>query len=57
MLDTVTRHAQAARDSTVLRDEWIRAAWQDGWSYRTIGQAAGLSHTAIKNIVEKGADN
>lgn len=45
--------ARKASKATEMRDYWIREARAEGSSLRAIGRATGLSHTAIKKIVEK----
>ncbi len=52
--DMVARYAAAAREATEARDEAIRQMIAEGASLRKVGDAAGLSHTAISKIVQKG---
>lgn len=35
------------------RDRLIREARKEGWSLRAIGEAAGLTHTAIAKILAR----
>lgn len=54
MLDHARDYANQARNATMLRDKWICRAHAEGSALRTIGEAVGLSHTAIAKIVERG---
>jgi hypothetical protein len=55
-LRAVARYAEQARQFTASRNGAIRIAHNEGATLRQIGEAAGLSHTAIGKIVrgEKG---
>jgi helix-turn-helix protein len=50
----VNRLSSRVRLATEERDQWIRKAHAAGESLRTIAEAAGLSHTAIANILRRG---
>lgn len=50
----VARWAKKAREATVQRDEAIRVMRAGGSSLRSIGEAAGLSHSAIVKILARG---
>lgn len=49
----LTAWAKKARYYTHLRDAAIHAMHAEGASLRQIGEAAGLSHTAIAKIVKR----
>lgn len=48
------RAGELVRTATSERDQLIRQALGEGGSLREIGEAVGLSHTAVKLIGEKG---
>lgn len=50
-LESVSRAALEVAVKTGERNEAIREARAEGHSLRTIAEAAGLSHTAVANIV------
>jgi lambda repressor-like predicted transcriptional regulator len=55
-LDTLLeRVARTAREATARRDNLIRDMRSEGCSLRQIGEAAGLSHTAVAKILAKPA--
>lgn len=45
--------ARKARDATDRRNDAIRRMHAEGASLRAIGEAAGLSHMAIKKILDR----
>lgn len=45
------RYKRAVGREREKRDELIRQAVAEGWSYRDIGKATGLAHTAVAYIV------
>lgn len=45
--------ARRAREAVARRDQLIRQAHAEGLPLRTIGDAAGLSHTAVAKIVAR----
>lgn len=45
--------ADKARKATEMRDYWIREARAEGATFRAIGEAVGLSHTAVAKIVNR----
>lgn len=47
------RLGQRAQAAIAARDDAIRAARAEGMTLREIGDAVGLSHTAIANIVNR----
>lgn len=47
----VASWARKAREATLRRDEAIHRMHAEGATLRAIGEAAGLSHTAIKKIL------
>jgi len=49
----VRRAAKAAREATARRNTAIVAMREAGASLRTIAEAAGLSHTAVANILSR----
>lgn len=49
----VANWAEKARAATRRRDEAIRQMRAGGASLRAIGEAAGLSHTAVANILNR----
>lgn len=49
----VREWADKARHATTRRDRWICALHDEGASYRDIGKAAGMSHTAIQRVVAR----
>lgn len=49
----VASWARRAREATTQRDDAIRRMHADGATLRAIGEAAGLSHTAIKKILTR----
>lgn len=51
--DVVRQHADSARNATAARDRAIVAMRAKGASQRAIAQAAGLSHTAIQQILKR----
>lgn len=52
---TIAREqARKARVATEQRDYWIREARAEGNSLRIIGEAVGLSHTAVAKILARG---
>ena len=56
--DMVRRLAEAGtqvRELTILRDDAIRDAHDDGLSLRAIAEAVGLSHMGVRRIVQQGA--
>lgn len=46
--------AGKVNEATGKRNEAIRDLRAEGWSYRAIAEVVGLSHTAVRNITEKG---
>lgn len=54
VLEQVRTLADAARIATEDRDTLIRMARGQGLSLRAIAEAAGLSHTAVAKIAERG---
>lgn len=48
--DGLKRAGRAVREWTAERDRRIRAAVDAGGSLREVGEAVGLSHTAVKFI-------
>lgn len=52
-LALVRKSAAKAREWVELRDQAIRAAVNDGATLRAVGDAAGLSHTAVAKIVRR----
>ncbi len=52
--EEVRMQAANARHYTECRDAAIRQMRTAGESLRAIGRAAGLSHTAIKKIIDRG---
>lgn len=46
-------HTDAARTSLAARDAAIVAMRAAGFSHRAIGEAAGLTHTAIQLILKR----
>lgn len=48
---TLRRVGGHARDAVAKRDDAIRSAVAAGASYREVGEAVGLSHTAVAFIV------
>lgn len=52
-LSSVASAAQKAREWTERRDRRIRSAVAAGSSLRTVGEAAGLSHTAVAKIARR----
>jgi len=54
-LRKLTGAAARARTATIERDQFIRDAHAAGWSLRAIGDAAGLSHTAVAKIVKRAS--
>jgi len=51
-LQRVTRAAEKAARSRLERDEAIRQAIQAGETLRAVAEAAGLSHTQIRRLVQ-----
>lgn len=51
---TLASWAKKAREATARRDEAIRQMHAEGASLRAIGEAAGLSHTAVAKILARG---
>lgn len=49
-LRALRRAARKVREGTAERDELVRQAVAEGGSLRAVGEAAGLSHTAVSNI-------
>lgn len=49
----VASWARKAREATLRRDEAIRVMHAEGATLRAIGEAAGLSHTAIRKILDR----
>jgi DNA invertase Pin-like site-specific DNA recombinase len=49
----VSSWAKKAREATARRDQEIREMHAGGATLRAIGEAAGLSHTAIKKILDR----
>jgi hypothetical protein len=49
----VATWARKARESTIKRDQAIRALRADGVALRTIAEAAGLTHTAVAKIAAR----
>lgn len=49
----VSTWARKAREATARRDDAIRRMHAEGAALRTIGEAAGLSHTAVKKILDR----
>jgi len=46
--------ARKAREWTERRNALIRQAHAEGESFRSIAERVGLTHTAIKKIVDRG---
>ena len=53
LLDAVASHSTSAARQTQERDRVIREAVAAGLSLRKVGEAAGLSHTAIDKICKR----
>jgi lambda repressor-like predicted transcriptional regulator len=51
----VAAWARKAREATAKRNEAIATMRREGASLREIAAAAGLSHTAVANILKGGA--
>ncbi|MCC5948105.1 MAG: hypothetical protein JJT89_06575 [Nitriliruptoraceae bacterium] len=49
----VAQTAAQAREATTKRDELIRQAVREGGSLREVGELAGLSHSAVRRIVQR----
>lgn len=55
LIDRVAEAAAASTDWIRRRDERIVAAVAAGLSQREVARAAGLSHTAVQQIVKRAA--
>jgi hypothetical protein len=53
ILTDLGAHGAEVREATDARNRAIRDAHADGLSLRAIGEAVGLSHTAVASIVKK----
>lgn len=51
----VAQHAESVRNATAARDRAIVAMHAKGASGRQIARSAGLSHTAIQQILKRAA--
>ena len=51
----VAKWAQKAREAIFQRDVAILAWHREGASLREIGDAAGLPHTTVANIIKRGS--
>lgn len=51
----LTKYANRIESWTQSRDIAIRKLAGAGWSLREIAEVAGLSHTGVKKILERGA--
>jgi len=49
----LARWATKAREATLRRDRLIVAMRAEGATHRAIAEAAGLSHTAVQNVLAK----
>jgi hypothetical protein len=56
LLDQLVKTGRRAREATVARDAAIRAARDAGLDYRRIGELVGLSHTRVREIARKAAE-
>ncbi len=52
-MTTLENAAKKAQEWTARRNELIGQYRAEGWSLRAIGNATGLSHTAIAKILAK----
>ena len=52
--ERVIQYAAEARKATAARNKAIVAMSKAGYSLRAIGEAAGLTHTAIRQILGRG---
>lgn len=52
-LEGVSFWADAMNHDHQERDNWIRHAYELGYSLREIADAAGLSHMGVKKIIDR----
>lgn len=52
-VEQVASWAQRVREATAMRDKAIRQMHAEGATLRAIGEAAGMSHSAIAKILRR----
>jgi|GEM_PF-1546212 len=53
VVKALENHTAAADKKRKARDRWIVKAHRAGVSLRDIGEAAGVSHAAVKKVVDR----